>query len=193
MVEAQDNSTAALTSQEVGAVLHFWFEELSPKQWFAKDDAVDAQIRARFADLHARLEAAMQVPTPSEAKAALATVIVLDQFPRNLHRGDARAFATDDKARHITNDIVAREGDRGLGLHERVFLYLPLEHSEALADQERAVELISALGDETYTRYAIAHRDVIQRFGRFPHRNAALGRDDTREEKAYLAEPGAGF
>ena len=178
-------------------VLAFWFDELEPADWFRKNEATDEKIRARFAELHAGLTATLSdrgvaevIKTPRQA---LAAVIVLDQFPRNMFRGDPRAFETDALAREVAAEAVAAGHDGAMSTDERVFLYLPFEHSEDLADQHRAVELISALGNDEYTRYAIAHRDVIERFARFPHRNAILGRSSTAAEQAYLAEPGSGF
>ena len=127
------------------------------------------------------------------AKEALAAVVVLDQFPRNMFRGTARAFASDGPALNVASRAVALGWDRLLRRDERVFLYLPYEHSEDRVMQARSVELMSRLGNVEWTRYAQAHKDVIDRFGRFPHRNAALGRASTPEEEAYLAMPGSGF
>jgi uncharacterized protein (DUF924 family) len=123
----------------------------------------------------------------------LATVIVLDQFSRNLHRDDARAFAADPQARTLARRALELGVDRGLAPAERLFLYLPFEHSEDLADQQLAVQLVTGLGDAGWTRYAEAHRDIIARFGRFPHRNAVLGRATTPEEEAFLREPMSRF
>ena len=185
--------TASLPDNWVEEVLGFWFEELQPADWFTKSDATDATIRTRFLDLHTKVSAVPVAAVTSSAREALAAVIVLDQFPRNLFRGDARSFATDAQALAISQAAIAAGLDQGLTVDEGVFLYLPLEHSENLADQDRAVELITALGNDNYTQYAIAHRDVIKRFGRFPHRNAVLARQSTEQEQAYLAEPGSGF
>jgi uncharacterized protein (DUF924 family) len=177
----------------VADVLAFWFGELDRKAWFRKDEATDHAIRRRFHDTYekvARLPAAQALTSP---QCALATVIVLDQFPRNMFRGTPKAFATDPLAREVARGAVERKLDEALDKDARAFLYLPFEHSESLADQERAVALISRLGDAEYTRYAIAHRDVIARFGRFPHRNVVLGRTSTPEETAFLREPGSSF
>jgi uncharacterized protein (DUF924 family) len=174
-------------------VLGFWFHELTPAHWFKRDDAVDAAIDRRFRLLHASVAAANVEILAGHANAALAGVIALDQFPRNMFRGTPRAFATDARALALAEAALDAGFDRDMGLHQRLFLYLPFEHSEALADQERAVALIAALGDAEYTRYAIAHRDVIARFGRFPHRNGILGRISPPEEITYLAQPGNGF
>lgn len=179
-------------------VLHFWFTELTPVAWFKRDDAVDAAIRDRFAALHAALAAAPPGAHPSaddlSPRLALAAVLVLDQMPRNMFRGTAAAFASDPQARAISHAAVARGLDvrleRGA---QRLFLYLPFEHSEAAADQELSVRLIERLGDAEWTRYAWAHKHIIDRFGRYPHRNAALGRDSTPDEIAFLSQPGSSF
>ncbi len=177
----------------VDAVLRFWFETLTPQAWFKRDDAVDAEIRQRFASLHAQLAAADHVGVPANARTALATVIVLDQFPRNMFRGTPQAFSGDLKARQVTKAAVAAGLDRELDTNGRVFLYLPLEHSEDAEDQRLSVALISVLGDANYTKFAQAHKVIIDRFGRFPHRNAALGRTSTPKEIAFLAEPCSSF
>jgi uncharacterized protein (DUF924 family) len=185
--------TRAVEPGWVGDVLRFWFEELGRKAWFVKDTAIDAQIRERFLPLIVELATLPVEDTVTSADRALAAVIVLDQFPRNAFRGTARAFATDAQALAVATQAITRGLDRELPAERRVFLYMPFEHSEALADQERCVTLISALGDEEYTRYAQAHRDVIARFGRFPHRNAVLGRTPTLEELTFLKQPGSSF
>lgn len=177
----------------VGDVLRFWFDDLGRKAWFAPDTAIDTQIRERFLPLISELVAQPVDQALSSADRALATVIALDQFPRNIFRGEARAFATDAAALAIAKEAIARGLDKQLPIERRVFLYLPFEHSEQLADQERCIELTAALGDDEYTRYARLHHDVIARFGRFPHRNAILGRTPTLEELAFLKEPGSSF
>ena len=177
----------------VGEVLRFWFETLTPAAWFKRDEAVDAEIRRRFSSRHMRLAAVDHNGVPPNARTALATVIVLDQFPRNMFRGSPLAFASDAKARQVTKAAVAAGLDRELDIDGRVFLYLPLEHSEDARDQLQSVALISALGDASYAKFALAHKVIIDRFGRFPHRNATLGRISTPEEIAFLAEPGSSF
>jgi uncharacterized protein (DUF924 family) len=175
-------------------VLDFWFAggpDTHRKEWFEKTAEFDATCK-RFADglRDARAGAFDHwVETP---RGTLALIILLDQFSRNLHRNSPEAFAADAKAREIARTALARGIDRMLGDVERMFIYLPFEHSEDLADQDQSVRLFTALGEEM-TRYAEDHRDVIRRFGRFPHRNAAFGRPSTPDELAYLAQPGAGF
>lgn len=177
----------------VGDVLRFWFDELGRKGWFAKDDAIDAQIRQRFSPLIDELAALPLEASLTSADRALASVIVLDQFPRNVFRGDACAFATDAQALVVAKEAIACGLDQELPVERRVFLYLPFEHSEELADQERCIALMAPLGDEEYTRYAHAHSNVIKRFGRFPHRNAVLGRTPTLDELVFLKQPGSSF
>ena len=180
---AREPAATATEPEWVAGVLDFWFVQSGPRDWFARDDAFDARLRERFGELHARL-AADPGPLPDTARVALATVIVLDQFSRNLHRGDARAFAADAAARAIAAHAIERGFDRGLDAGARLFLYLPFEHSEDLADQDRAVALVAALGNAEWSRYAEAHRAVVARFGRFPHRNATLGRAPRADEIA---------
>ena len=174
-------------------VLRFWFDRLGRKSWFVKDAALDAEIRERFAPLIDEINVREVEDAVSSPAHALATVIVLDQFARNIHRGTPRAFAYDELARGIARLAIALGLDQRLPAEQRVFLYMPFEHSEAYADQLRSVELIGALDDAEYTRYAEAHRDVIERFGRFPHRNAILGRPSTPEEMEFLQQPGSSF
>ncbi len=174
-------------------VLQFWFEELEQDDWFRKNSAVDETIASRFADYPEAIHETPLEELVTSGERALASVIVLDQFPRNLYRGQDKAFAFDRYAREIAHAAIAAKRDQALSLDQRLFLYLPFEHSEDLADQERAVALIAELGSDQYTDYALAHKKVIERFNRFPHRNRALGRTSTPEEEAYLAEPGSGF
>lgn len=185
--------TQASQQSWVDDVLTFWFETLDRKGWFTKSAETDALIRDRFLGTYERVIATDDAALLSDARIALAAIIVVDQFPRNMFRGDPQSFASDAKALRLAKSAVSAGFDAGLTVDERAFLYLPFEHSEAVDDQDRAVGLMSALGDEEYTRYAEAHRDVIRRFGRFPHRNAILGRVSTPEEEAYLAQPGSGF
>jgi uncharacterized protein (DUF924 family) len=181
-------------------VLAFWFGEAPGKsraEWFRKDPAFDAQIRARFGELHARAVRRELEAWRGSRESMLALVVVLDQFSRNLHRDDARAFAQDAHACECAHEALAR-GDDQLSLPvQRQFLYLPLEHSEDMADQDRCVELMRSLDAFPETQglvtWAERHRDVVRRFGRFPHRNAALGRATTAAEAEFLKQPGSGF
>ncbi len=171
----------------VSAVLAFWFDELQPKDWFETSDAVDAAIRERFGGLHERLIGEFPSMSFHDPRTALAAILVFDQFPRNMFRGQPRAFATDDLAASIARKAIEREFDAQVPEAQRIFFYMPLMHSENVADQEHCVSLCSALEGDT-VKYAIEHRDIVARFGRFPHRNRALGRESTEPEKAFLAE-----
>ncbi len=184
------------------AVLDFWFGPLAERgrrraEWFRKDARLDAQVRERFLALHAAAALGEREAWRASPGPMLALVVVLDQFSRNLYRGDARAFAQDAHARGCARQALDRGDDLGLLPVERQFLYLPFEHSESLEDQELAVERMRSLAGFDETRDALAwaekHLAVIRRFGRFPHRNAALGRESTPRERDYLAQPGAGF
>jgi len=185
-------------------ILDVWFgPDLGPWQprWFVADPAFDAAIRDRFGALLGPARDGALDAWAATPDGALALLLVLDQFPRNLHRGTPIAFASDPHARAIARQAVLRDGlDRGFSPSARCFLYLPFEHSEAAADQDCSVALFEGLRDDPVhaapggsIAYAWAHRAVIRRFGRFPHRNAVLGRTSTPEEVAYLAQPGAGF
>ncbi len=176
----------------VGDVIHFWFEEMGTAHWFARSDDVDAQIRDRFLTLHERLVAQHGLGV-TEPRPILAVVIVLDQFSRNLFRGDARAFAADSIARRLSSTAIKQGFDVVMNRPERYFLYLPFEHSEDREDQALSVKLITGLGNEEWTRYATEHEKTIERFGRFPHRNAALHRDSTAAEIEFLTKHTGSF
>ncbi len=170
-------------------VLTFW-RDAGPERWFAKSDAFDAAIRERFLETYEAAADRTLGHWQDTADSALALVIVLDQFPRNMFRNSARAFAADSLAREIAVDAPVRGYDLQVPARERGFFYLPFMHSEDLADQERCLDLYRALGDPQGEKYAEIHADIVRRFGRFPHRNAALGRTTTPEEQAFLASGG---
>jgi uncharacterized protein (DUF924 family) len=174
-------------------VLRFWFEETTPPQWFQKDGAFDALVRQRFLALHEHLAEQPEEMFLVHWSAALAGVVVFDQMSRNMFRGTARAFATDAKALRIADNAIAKGFDDGLTKDQRMFLYLPFEHAEDRAMQERSVALMTALGDPEQTKWAELHKVVIDRFGRFPHRNIALGRPSTPEEIEFLKQPNSSF
>lgn len=183
------------------ALLDFWFggddDEAGRKVWFTVDPAFDAELRQRFGALSAQALAGALDGWAETAEGALALVLLLDQLPRNLNRGQHGAFACDEKARQIARLAVARGFDRALAPVRRQFFYLPFEHSEDLADQAEGVRLFASLPEGTFrdncVAYARRHHAVIERFGRFPHRNAALGRATTEEEQEFLQGPGAPF
>jgi uncharacterized protein (DUF924 family) len=171
--------------------LRFWFDE-HPKDWFVKNPAFDAEIRKRFLALHERAAAGRLEHWAQDPRGCLALVILLDQFPRNMFRGEARAFATDPLARAAARVILERGWDRQMTQPEQLFAYLPYEHSESLEDQDLSCELMREF-DAEQRRYAERHRDIIRRFGRFPHRNSSLGRENTAAEIEFLKQPGSGF
>ncbi|MFU0503738.1 DUF924 family protein [Pseudaminobacter sp. NGMCC 1.201702] len=165
-------------------IVAFW-RNAGPDRWFTKDEKFDAEFRSGFLEWHlsaARRELDEWLGHP---ESALALILLLDQFPRNCFRGTAHMFATDPLARHFARQAIAAGHDKAVAPELRVFFYLPLEHSENISDQYDSVELTRSLPEE-YMKYAIEHRDIIQRFGRFPHRNRALGRETTAEEQAFL-------
>lgn len=189
-----------LPSETIARVIAFWFGEPGAphegqprKEWFVQDDAFDRAIAERFmeemdaaADGH--LDSLMQTPLGS-----LTLVILLDQFPRNVFRDSPAAFACDPKARTVARHALEEGFDHVLAPVQRLFLYLPFEHSESMTDQDVSVALFEQLGHADWLEYAVKHRDIIARFDRFPHRNAVLGRTSTPDEEAFLAEKGRGF
>ena len=176
-------------------VLRFWFGEgaergKAHKRWFEKNATFDAEVRSRFLPLYEEL--ARRNDWLSSSSYCLARIVVLDQFPRNMFRSSPRAFAADPLALAAAKHAVAEGYDRDLLPVEKQFVYLPFEHSEGLADQERACELMRPLGEDLYD-WAVRHKRIIERFGRFPHRNEVLGRKSTPEEIEFLKQPGSGF
>lgn len=205
-------ATMAGMSETAADILAFWFGKAADERemlrrqsplWWSAQPAMDRQIAERFGRTHADAVVGRLDGWAATPRGRLAGIIVLDQFPRMMFRGDARAFASDALGRRWTDEGLARGDDRTLAPIERVFFYLPLEHSEAPADQERSVALFRALRDgadpalrerfDEFFDYAIRHRDIIARFGRFPHRNAILGRASTAEEAQFLTQPGSSF
>jgi uncharacterized protein (DUF924 family) len=174
-------------------ILHFWLEELTPAQHFTADAALDALIRQRFATVW---EAARQCELwawRATPRGRLAEILVLDQFSRNIHRGTPLAFAQDAQALALAQELVAGEHDQALPAAERAFAYMPYMHSESLAIHGEAMRLFDQPGLENNLQFEVRHRDIIARFGRYPHRNAVLGRASTPEETAFLAQPGSSF
>jgi uncharacterized protein (DUF924 family) len=174
-------------------ILHFWFEELSAKQHFIKDITLDETIRTRFG---MTLEAASRCELfewRSSAEGRLAEIIVLDQFSRNAYRDTPRAFAQDTLALVLAQELVSTGLDRSLPLGQRAFAYMPYMHSESALVHTQAVALFSQLGIENNLSFELRHKAIIDRFGRYPHRNAILGRASGAEELAFLSEPGSSF
>jgi uncharacterized protein (DUF924 family) len=187
-----------------GEVLEFWFGSKDDPEygrfrdeWFRKDPDFDASVTARFADLYEEATSGGLDGWRDDAESVLALVIVLDQFPRNMFRGDGRTHAADGKALETAAYAVEHALDRELPAFQQMFLYMPFMHSEDVEDQRRSVELFERLADEPgapdVTSYAVGHRDIVERFGRFPHRNEILGRTTTPEEAEFLKTEGSSF
>jgi uncharacterized protein (DUF924 family) len=170
-------------------VLAFW-REAGEDKWFNKDTAFDEAIHRRFLETYEAAAAGQLAEWEASREGALALVIVLDQFPRNMFRGQARAFAADPLARQVADRAIVRGFDLATPVEERAFFYLPFEHSEQLADQERCCALVRVTDDADLLKWAELHADIIRRFGRFPHRNAVLGRATTAEEQDFLDQGG---
>ena len=179
-------------AREPREVLAFWLDEVGEDGWWRADPALDAKIEEKFASTHVAAAAGSLDDWAETPEGALALVIVLDQFSRNLYRDDARAFAYDEKAKAVAEAAIEKDFDLEVAGKGRPFFYLPFEHSEDLADQDRCVDLFKERQPENATglHHAEAHRDLIRLFGRFPHRNEALGRETTPEEAAHLAKGG---
>ena len=187
------NDRPPIEDAEMRQVLDFWLVETDPDLWFSRSDELDARIREKFSDLHERAVAGELAHWRGTPEGCLGEIILLDQFSRNLYRNDARGYAQDPQAREIMTLALARGFDAGMSKDERKFLYMPLQHSEDAADQARSIELFRALEDDDTFKYTLCHQEIIPRFGRFPHRNADLGRESTAEEMAFLEEPDSSF
>ena len=176
-------------------VLDFWYEQNKPEQWFMKSESFDEAVRNTLGGLYEQAVAGTLDHWAESPDGCLALILLLDQVPRNIFRGSPRSYASDEKAREICYHMLERGFDAEFEGDRRAFCYIPLEHSESLADQDRSVELFETLRvfKESYYDYAVQHRVIIERFGRFPHRNAILGRLSTDEEKAFLEQPGSSF
>jgi uncharacterized protein (DUF924 family) len=171
-------------------IVSFW-RAAGPDRWFNKNANFDEEIRQRFLETYEAAAAGQLTDWEQSAQGALALLILLDQFPRNMFRGEARAFATDPLARAVAASAIVRGFDSQVPTEMRGFFYLPFQHSEDLADQERGIAFYKAIGDLENLKWAELHADIIRRFGRFPHRNSVLGRTTTPEEQAFL--DGGGF
>jgi len=170
----------------VETILSFWFGELTEEDWFTRNDATDQATKARFEPLYREIRSNVPAAAFEEPRAALAAIIALDQFPRNMFRGKSEAFATDDLAADIARQALAKKLDERLEEGEKQFLYMPFMHSEILADQERSVALFRAQDAGKNEKFAVEHRDIVAKFGRFPHRNKSLGRESTPAERIFL-------
>lgn len=174
-------------------ILDFWFDEITPKQWFEKNNDFDQMLRDRFLDLHASASQGELFHWRDNIEGRLAEIIVLDQFSRNMFRDDPKAFAYDGIALVLAQESIQTKQDQQLKPPKRSFLYMPFMHSESLAIHEEAVKLFSQPGLEDNYEYELKHKVIIERFGRYPHRNELLGRTSTPEEIAFLQEPDSHF
>ncbi len=186
-------ASAGQVHEKAREVVHFWLHETPAGKRFARDSALDAEIAARFGAWRDAVLASGAKGWTDGPIDLLGAIILLDQFSRNIHRDSQQAFEADPLALTLARLMVANGWDTGLTAVERQFAYLPFEHAEALEDQQESVRLFTDLGDAEALRYAIAHKAVIDRFGRFPSRNAALGRTSTPEEVEFLSQSGAGW
>lgn len=179
---------------EIVRILRFWFTEAGPERWFAADPAFDALCREQMLECHERAAAGEFAAWGEAPEGALALCLLLDQAPRNMFRGSSRMYATDAMALEVARTAVEREFDRGMTEDQRTFLYLPFEHAEDIEAQRMAVRLFATRTQKPgYLDYAAMHLAIVARFGRFPHRNAILGRETTPEEAEFLKQPGSGF
>lgn len=174
-------------------ILHFWFDEATLEQHFGKDDAFDVAIHDRFAETHRAATCGELAEWRTLPDGRLAEIIVLDQFSRNLFRDDARAFATDGMALVLAQEAIRAGADAGMPAIRRAFLYMPFMHSESRAIHVDAERLFRQPGLESNYQFELKHKAIIDRFGRYPHRNAVLGRPSTAEEEAFLRQPGSSF
>lgn len=174
---------------QASEIVAFW-HDAGYERWFKRDDAFDAEFKRRFHEAHMAAARGEYEAWMESAEGALALLILLDQFPRNCFRGCAHSYATDGLARSYARRAIDAGFDLQVETALRMFFYLPFEHSETMADQDYAMELFARTGNDELMKYAVLHRDLIARFGRFPHRNAVLGRESTQEELDYLASGG---
>jgi uncharacterized protein (DUF924 family) len=174
-------------------IINFWFEELEPKQWWVKDSELDQLIISRFAEIHARAACCELSDWRETAQGRLAEIIILDQFSRNMFRSSPRSFAYDALALTLSQEAVSVGADQQLKPVERNFIYMPYMHSESLQIHEEAVELFRSNGQQSSLDYEMKHKAIIERFGRYPHRNETLGRESTVEELTFLQQPGSSF
>lgn len=172
-------------------LLDFWFSDKAKKRWFKSTVEFDNELRGKYAGLYQAARRGELDYWRNAVESALALVILFDQIPLNIFRNQPQSFATDGLARDVAEDVIARGWDKTLNDEQKAFLYLPFMHSEEMADQDRAVALYSSAGLEHNLRYAIHHREIVRRFGRFPHRNAILGRPSSDDELAWLASKDA--
>ncbi len=174
-------------------IIEFWFSELKPNQWWQKDDEFDLMIKARFGKVHEQAKAGELFHWRENALGSLAEVIVLDQFSRNIYREQSESFAHDAMSLALAQVAISKGFDRSLSETQRVFLYMPFMHSESKRIHVEAVALFESLGIESNLDFELKHKAIIDRFGRYPHRNKILGRSSTKEELEFLKQPNSGF
>lgn len=174
-------------------ILHFWFDELTSTQWYKKDELLDEEIKQRFSNIHAQAARCELFDWRMAAKGRLAEIIILDQFSRNIFRDKPQSFANDSLALALAQEALAVGADKALSQVERSFLYLPFMHSESVEIHQVAVGLYRELGVAENLDFEIKHKNIIERFGRYPHRNKILGRESTPEELEFLKQPGSSF
>lgn len=175
------------------SIISFWFTELTPEQWWKKDPDLDRQIKERFYDLHQRASVGELFQWRTSPLGRLAEIIILDQFSRNIFRGDSKSFAADPIALVLSQEAIRSGDDQRIDIDKRSFLYMPFMHSESKFIHEQAVKLFSYPGMEGNLNFEILHKNIIDRFGRYPHRNKILNRASTPEEIEFLKEPGSSF
>ena len=174
-------------------IIAFWFDELEPSQWWKVDTELDRRIARRFGAVHGQATRGELAHWRDSPAGRLAEVLVLDQFSRNIWRNTPKAFAQDAMALVLAQEAVRTQADRAVDIHQRRFFYMPHMHSESAEIHRQAIELFDQPGLEDNLRFELLHRDIIQRFGRYPHRNAILGRPSTQAELEYLQQPGSSF
>ncbi len=174
-------------------ILKFWFEDLEPRQWFEKDEEIDAKIKELFSDVHAQAIAGELEDWRDNALGRVAEIIVIDQFSRNIFRGQKESFLYDPMALVLAQEAINNKADEALSSEKKAFLYMPFMHSESMVIHRRAMDLYSQPGLEYNLEFEKKHLKVIEQFGRYPHRNEILGRESTPEEIEYLKDPNAGF
>ncbi len=174
-------------------VLNFWFLEIDPSAWWKKDEAFDQHIRHRFSSLHTQAANCELYEWRNTATGRLAEIIILDQFSRNIYRDTPLAFAQDALALALAQECIHQKIDAQLTPPQRSFVYMPYMHSESLTIHSQALTLFESLGNENNLEFEIQHKDIIEKFGRYPHRNTILGRQSTEDEIAFLKQPGSGF
>ncbi|MGI9535873.1 MAG: DUF924 family protein [Desulfocapsaceae bacterium] len=174
-------------------IIKFWFEEIEPSQWWTKDDEFDQLIKLRYSDLHEKAVRCELFEWRTYPQGRLAEIIILDQFSRNMFRGTPEAFAQDRMALILSQEAISLGIDKLLKPQERGFVYLPLMHSESIAIHEKAEEIYRQFGNQSSLGFELKHKMIIEKFGRYPHRNEILGRESTEEEREFLKQPGSSF